>query len=197
MIPATLIVIEGPDKAGKATQSTMLVDVLTKAGHRTKLVEVPVKSPVTYRLIYWMLRNGMAKSLPNVFQYVQFLNKFFFQVFHLVFSRWTHDFIVFDRWALSSIVYGDAGGANKGFTRFLFRRLWQPDGTIIMVGAARSGETTDVYESDNSLQSKVRVGYADWFSFHPDKCVMIDNTGTRPEVHQRIMNALDDRFDLL
>lgn len=197
MIPATLIVIEGPDKCGKQTQSNMLTEALQKAGHRVKLVEVPVKSPVTYRLIYWMLRNGFAKTLPNVFQYVQFLNKFFFQVFHLVLMRWCYDFIVFDRWSLSSIVYGDAGGASKRFTRFLFRRLWQPDGTIIMVGAALSGETTDVYESDNSLQSKVRIGYAEWFAFHPDKCVMIDNTGTRPEVHLRIMNNLEDRFDLL
>lgn len=197
MIPATLIVVEGPDKCGKATQSTLLTQTLVDAGHRVKRVEVPVASWFTYRLIYWMLRNGMAKSWPNVFQYVQFLNKFIFQWTKLVFMRWQYDFIVFDRWSLSSVVYGDAGGANKTFTRFLYNRLWQPDGTIIMVGASRSGEVTDVYESDNSLQSKVRVGYAAWYAAHDDKVSLVDNTGTREEVQSRIMNILDTRFDLL
>jgi thymidylate kinase len=197
MIPATLIVVEGPDRVGKATQSSMLTRALSDAGHRVRRVEVPVKSPITYRLIYWMLRNGLAKSVPNLFQFVQFLNKFCFQIFHLVLMRWMYDFIIFDRWALSSVIYGDAGGANKRFTRFLFNRLWQPDGTVILVGAARSGETTDVYEADNSLQSNVRIGYSEWHSTHPEQTAIVDNLGTRDEVHQQIMNTLEERFDLL
>lgn len=196
LMPATMLVIEGPDKVGKQTQSNMLVDALRQDGHKVKLVEVPVKSLVTYSLIYWMLRKGFAKSTPNLFQTVQFLNKWMFQL-KLLFLRWQYHYIVFDRWSLSAIVYGDAGGANKTYNRFLYRFLREPDATIIMVGAARSGDQTDVYEKDNSLQANVRRGYAEWYMSHAHNCALIDNMGSRDEVHRRIMKVLDERFNVL
>lgn len=196
MIPATIIAIEGPDKVGKQTQTNMLTDRLRKDGHKVKLIEVPVKSIITYKLIYWMLRNGYAKSSPNVFQTIQFLNKWFFQ-FRLMFLRWSYDYIVFDRWSLSAVVYGDAGGASRWYNRLLYRFLREPDALLILVGAARSGEVTDVYEKDNELQANVRTGYAEWFLQHGDDCALVDNLGTRDEVHQRIMRLLDERFGVL
>lgn len=194
---ATMIAVEGADRVGKATQTKMLEDTLRSDGHRVKRVEVPVKSPITYRLIYWMLRQGYAKTLPNLFQFVQFLNKFFFQVFHLVFMRWFCDYIVFDRWAASSIVYGNASGANPTFVEFLYNRLWRPDATIVMQGLARSDDQEDVYEKDNMLQAKVRSGYADFYLTNQLNVQLVDNVGTRDEVHRRIMRVLDTRFDLL
>lgn len=191
-MPATILAIEGPDRVGKQTQSQMLVAALEADFHKVKLVEVPVRSWVTYKLIYWMLRGGLAKTLPNVFQFVQFLNKWVFQLKLLV-MRWFYDYIIFDRWALSSIVYGDAGGANKRFNRFLYKFLREPDATLILVGAARTrDEGTDVYERDNPMQNRVRLGYAAWFESHTDdKVALIDNMGTRPEVHQRFMRTLE------
>lgn len=196
MIPATIIAIEGPDKVGKQTQSNMLTDRLRKEGHKVKLIEVPVKSIVTYKLIYWMLRNGHAKSWPNVFQTIQFLNKWFFQ-FRLLAMRWSYDYVVFDRWGLSAIVYGDAGGANRWYNRLLYKFLREADATLILVGAARSGEVTDVYEKDTELQVNVRTGYAEWFLQHNEACVIVDNIGTRDEVHGRIMRLLDEKFGVL
>jgi dTMP kinase len=197
MIPATIIAIEGPDRVGKATQTDLLVKNLRSNGHKVLHVEVPIKSFVTYPLIYWMLRNGLAKKMPNLFQFVQFLNKFMFQTLKLLFCRWVYDFIVFDRWSLSAIVYGDASGANAKFNRFLYKFLWKPDGIVVMVGQARNATTRDVYESDNTLQTQVRNGYAKWYHDHSDDVVIVDNMGTRDEVHSRIMKVLDERFDLL
>ena len=195
--PATILVIEGPDKVGKQTQSNMLVAKLRKDNYKVKLVEVPVKSWITFSLIYWMLRRGYAKSWPNVFQTLQFLNKWFFQ-FKLLCFRWFYDYIVFDRWALSAIVYGDAGGANKTYNRFLYWFLRKPDVTMVLVGAARSGEVTDVYEKDNTLQAQVRRGYSEWYVAHAydNNVALIDNMGTRDDVHARIMNTLD-KFGVL
>lgn len=194
---ATIIAIEGPDRVGKATQSQMLVDNLQKQGFKATRVEVPIKGPVTYTLIYWMLRNGLAKSLPNTFQFVQFLNKFFFQVFKLLFIRWVYDYIVFDRWAASAIVYGNAGGANPGINKFLYNRLWKPDATIILQGLPRTDDQEDVYEKDNVFQAAVRFGYGEFFMQNPRDCRVVDNTGTREEVHSKIMNLLDSWFDVL
>jgi thymidylate kinase len=174
----------------------MLTDRLRKDGHKVKLIEVPIKSWLTYKLIYWMLRNGYAKTFPNVFQTVQFFNKWFFQ-FRLSFLRMMYDYIIFDRWSLSAVVYGDAGGANPSYNRFLYRFLREPDALLILVGAARSGEVTDVYERDTELQANVRTGYAEWYLTHQKDCAIVDNLGTRDEVHNRIMRILDERFDVL
>lgn len=196
MIPATIIAIEGPDKVGKQTQTNMLVQALKREHHKVKLIEVPVRDLLTHKLIYWMLRNGRAKTWPNVFQTLQFFNKWLFQV-KLLFLRWTYDYVILDRWALSSIVYGDAGGANKTYNRFLYWFLREPDVTLILVGAARSGEVTDAYEKDNVLQTNVRKGYAEWYLEHPRYIQLVDNMGTRDEVHRRIIRTLAERFDAL
>ena len=197
MIPATTIAIEGPDRCGKATQSRMLVQALQDQGYKVKLVEVPVKSVLSYKIIYWLLRNGFVNYIPNVFQFVQFVNKWFFQVFKFTFMRWFFDFIIFDRWALSGVVYGDAGGANPRFSRFLFRRLRKPDATIILVGMARTSDVTDAYEANNKLQMNVRRGYADWYIENRKGTAIVDNDGSRNDVHNRIMNVVDKKFDLL
>lgn len=194
---ASIIALEGADRVGKFTQTQLLVNNLNKQGFKATSVEVPIKSPITYRLIYWMLKNGLAKKTPNLFQFVQFLNKFFFQTFKLLFIRWMYDYIIFDRWAASAIVYGNASGANKTFNRFLFNSLWRPDATIVLQGLPKTNDQEDVYEKDNKLQSDVRTGYAQFYIDNLHDVALIDNTGTREDVHGKIMTLLDKRFGLL
>ena len=61
-----IIVIEGPDRTGKQTQTKLLKKKLTKHGFCPIVIEVPIRSAVTYPLIYWMLRNGLAKKFPKI-----------------------------------------------------------------------------------------------------------------------------------
>jgi|SRR6478609_902978 len=188
---AKLIVVEGPDKVGKQTQSRYLSHVLGRYGDRTALVEVPFNDRVTYRLIYRMLKNGQAKDYPNLFQFVQFLNKFIFQWTVLLWLRLTCDFVVLDRWKLSAIVYGDATGVNPTFNRFLYSMLKNADDTVILHGSSfKRQEVDDVYEKDNSLQATVRRGYYEWAQEHPEDHHLINNQGSRDEVHARILNAV-------
>lgn len=188
---AKIIAVEGPDKVGKQTQSRMVAHVLGRYGDRASLVEVPFNDRVTYPLIYRMLKNGQAKRHPNLFQFVQFLNKFVFQWTMLMWLRLTCSFIVLDRWKLSAIVYGDATGANPTFNRFLCWLLKNPDVTVILHGSSfKRQEADDVYEKDNSLQSAVRKGYYKWAQEHPENHELIDNQGTRDEVHERIMSVV-------
>lgn len=186
---AKLVVVEGPDKHGKATQSKMLLDSLEAAGYRTTLFEVPFKG-LTYRVIYWMLRNTLAKRFPNLFQFIQFLNKFVFQLFVLPIVMVLNDIVVLDRWSLSAIVYGDATGVNKRFNRFLYSQLFKPDITLVMHGRSfkRDGKT-DTYEKDSDLQRAVKKGYFDWATSH-EKHELISNHGTTEEVQQRILCTL-------
>ncbi len=186
-----MIVVEGPDKVGKQTQSRFLDHALRRYGDSSRLVEVPFNDGITYRLIYRMLKNGKAKRYPNLFQFVQFLNKFIFQWTVLLWLRLTCDFVVLDRWKLSAIVYGDATGVNPTFNRFLYSLLKNADKTVILHGSSfKRREADDVYEKDNALQLAVRKGYYKWAQAHPEDHDLINNQGSRDEVHSRILNAV-------
>ena len=190
---AKTFVIEGPDKMGKATQSKMLVNSLrAEQGNKTKvtLVEVPFNDRLTHRVIYWMLRNGLAKKAPNLFQFVQFLNKFFFQIFVLPYLLLTNDYVVFDRWSLSAIVYGGATGVNKNFNEFLYSLLYKPNGTVVLTGRPHFRKGSDSYESDNDLQSTVRELYsltADQLPYHGK----VDANQGREKVHSEVLDYFD------
>ena len=153
-------------------------------------VEVPVNDHLTYRAIYGMLRNGMAKRTPNLFQFVQFLNKFLFQVTILPWLWLRYDYIVFDRWALSAIVYGDASGASSWFNGMLCKMLVRPYLTVVLLGAARGVCNEDVYEKDHTMQDLVRVGYKTYADANQEDCCIVDCTKTIPEVHWDIIEEL-------
>lgn len=187
-----LIVLEGPDKVGKETQTRLLVMALEELGCRVADVEVPFNDRLTHKLIYWMLRSGRARSWPNLFQFVQFCNKVIFQVILLFWLLLLNDYVVMDRWALSAVIYGDASGTNTWFNRAMFWFLWRPDLTIVLHGPRLSNRETDVYEADSKLQQNVREGYYQWVQEHPIGYELVDNQGTRTEVHARILAAVQE-----
>jgi thymidylate kinase len=187
---AKTFVVEGPDRVGKQTQTNMLVDRLREVGNKVKLVEVPFNDRVTYSVIYWMLKNGMAKSLPNLFQFIQFLNKFFFQVLVLPFLMVFYDYVIFDRWALSAIVYGNVGGANSAMVSFLDNFLFKPRGMVVLTGRAHIPGNEDVYESDSDFQGTVREYYS---IVSPDlrSCETVNANQSREAVHAEIKKHFD------
>lgn len=188
---AKLIVVEGQDRTGKLTQTKMLVTWLRSIGYSVATAEVPIKDNLTYNVIYWMLANGTAVKYPTLFQCVQFLNKKFFQAFSLRWMMKTHDYVVLDRWSLSSVVYGLSSGLNKKFCEKLYDKLTKPDFTIVLNGDARSSEVEDVYEANIEFQAIVRDKYKAWLLSQPEsKAALLSNSGTRSEVHERVRNIL-------
>lgn len=190
---AKIVVFEGPDKVGKETQSNLLDRTLRGTGYRTMRLEVPSRlCPRTYKLIYWMLKNGWAKRLPNVFQFVQFLNKWFFQRTVLPGLMKTLDVIIFDRWSLSAVIYGNATGVNKAFNMWLYNRLTKPDVTVVMCQRSfrRSSVVDDAYERDGELQVRVRDGYHEWAVLHAEDHVLINNEQPVQDVHQDVLIEL-------
>lgn len=188
----TMIVFEGPDKVGKQTQSNMLVQYLRSHGYKTALIEVPYDDGITHRMIYWMLRSGLAKSLPNLFQFIQFLNKLLFQSVVLPPLQKNNDYVVFDRWAASAIVYGDATGTNPRFNRWLYNMLKKPDATIILYGPSyKADRVDDSYEKDSQLQRNVREGYLRFASEGEAFAVPVSCVGNKHVVHDRIIKELE------
>lgn len=186
------IVIEGPDRVGKATQVKLLQEKLAKANKTVTTVEVPLRSNIIYHLIYWMLGNGLAKKFPKIFQWFQYFNRQIFQWMILPRLDDEYDYIIMDRWSLSTVVYGAATGVPEEFTQKLYKRLKTPDHTIILLGKSHQHVAEDVYESDNSLQEKVRKLYAIWSEKNQDCSSAIECSQPREVVFSQIINALSN-----
>lgn len=186
-----IIAIEGPDKCGKFTQTNLLQKYIASTGLSAVVVEVPIRSAITYRVIYWMLRNGLAEKLPKTFQWLQYLNRLIFQTFILPRLEKKNDYVIFDRWSLSTVVYGVAEGVSKEFCEKLYRGLRRPDFTIILLNKSYQHEAEDVYEADLNLQKNVRRLYADWAAKNiADSYVVGDNNNSKEKISSDIVQFL-------
>lgn len=193
---ARFIAIEGPDKVGKATQSKRLALYLEARGVKVVRVEIPFHDGITYRIIYWMLRNGQAVRFPNLFQVAHFLNKVIYQAILMPWHWFTVDYVVLDRWKLSSVVYGSAGKANSKWIRFLYDLLMAVDHTIILMGEAfRSDRPDDSYESHKKMQQDVRIGYVEAANASPADHTVVNvvPNDNREDVHRRVLKVLIDK----
>ena len=188
---ARLIAFSGADRRGKTTQSKLLVERLSSMGFHTAYVKVPCGDGFTKRLIYRMLFDGRANRNPNMFQFLNFVNKLLFQLFVLPFMMMRYDAIILDRWTLCSIVYGSCGGASVEFCKFLQLPLIRPDITFVLTGDGfeRNGPS-DEYEKDDALQQRVARMYDEESRKHEN--VGIDAQLGRDAVHGMIMRRVLD-----
>ena len=192
-VPIT-IVMEGSDHCGKSTQTARLIKSLESDGYRVAYVKSPHNDLATHRLIYWMLFNGWARRIPNMFQLLQFMNKLFFQLFSLPGLLKTHDYIVFDRWGLSMHSYGISDGASSLLTRLLMKLIIDPDLTLILDRESREKANADSYESDRGYQRRVRKMYLDWAFTHRHDVEVIDASLTKDEVSLEILARINSHF---
>lgn len=178
--------MEGGDALGKETQTKKLVAVLREKGYAVALVEVPFNDGLTYSSIYRMLETGSAVSHPNAFQALQFLNKLVFQTFVLPYHLLMNDYVVFDRWSLSMIAYGDAGRAAPFLTRLYHRMLLKPHKTLVLTGEPFPRDGRDAYELNMSLQRRVSLNYRIWARLLPNH-TLVDANQSIEDVHRDVM----------
>lgn len=185
---AKVIALEGPDRVGKFTQATMLVNKLRSIGYTVGFYEVPAKDFLTYPIIYWMLKNGLAKRFPRLFQWLQIQNRRKLQK-KILSSIGSHDYIILDRWFLSTYIYGKASGIELNLDD-LRLGLLPPDMNIILNGKIGGLEARDVYEKDDVMQAKVVKFYREWARSHANDAILIEATQPRELVHAQIWRQL-------
>lgn len=125
-----LLVIEGPDKAGKSTQAMMLKDTLTTMGYRCAMMSFPDYSTPIGKEIEAFLRGKREYPL---------------QVKHMLLSanRWekkdeverllaSNDVVILNRYYQSNIVYGIANGLDMQWLEMLDRCLPKEDLVIVL-----------------------------------------------------------------
>jgi thymidylate kinase len=194
-----IIAFEGIDAIGKATQSIKLTQHLSKK-HKAIRIEFPIEARnlssanITFKMIKYMLKNGMAKKLPNTFQVIQFLNKASFQLFWLNKLKKKYDYIVLDRWSLSMWSYGLAAGVNKNVIKMMIKAVDKPDVNVILQGKSFPKEDVDTYETDVELQRAVHTNYlkagSDKSLYNLTYC-FINANDDQECVHNNIIKSLE------
>lgn len=200
-----LVVIEGIDASGKATQSQLLAAKL--GGLR---ISFPNYTTVTGKILRAML-DERAYMMPAMydayaFQALQTVNRYE-QANLIETMRAAGRNIVFDRYWASGIVYGGIDGVPEDWIRTTQAELPKPDAWVLLDISAdesfrRRPENRDArYEARKALIAEVRERYLTLFNTERSRGVceaqpklnpwyVVDGMGTTEEVHARVCATL-------
>lgn len=183
-----IICFEGPDGLGKTTQTRELILSLRNKGYSVRYFKLPTTDTFVGKLISKMLKSGFAKRNPNLFQLINSLDKLLFQFKRLTFNKKV-DFIILDRWHLSSVVYGISGGANQTIVNSFWKVLKEPDITFVFEGEnfLNKRENLDSYEKDNLFQKEVLKNYK-IYSKDLKNCFIINANDSIFNISEKISN---------
>jgi thymidylate kinase len=193
-----LVVIEGPDKMGKATQSALLLSNLTNLGVRVTQQEIAANDGITYDKIYRMLKSGDASRFPSTFQAFHTSNRLIWQAQQLPQLGSKYDVLILDRWTISSSVYGRASGVDDDEINCLCEDLVTPDLVFVFHGKSFTTpeRADDCYEADTEFQTKVRHEYDYWAETNPEVAVPIDANRERDDIGRDILLTCRERLML-
>jgi thymidylate kinase len=189
---AKLICFEGPDGVGKTTQAKILEDILLNKEYKVKYYKLPSKT-FFGNLVYKYLKNGIARKYPNYFQLINFFDKSLFYIRHLLFSK--YDYILLDRWKLSSLVYGESDNGKKWFLKFLYNITKTPDLTLIFFGNnfLDKREEKDDYEKDTEFNEKIKNLYL-LYGYTQKKCLFVSANDTLDNISSNIESLFYQNF---
>jgi dTMP kinase len=207
-----LIVLEGPEGAGKTTQLRLLTEWLTARGRRTIAVREPggtvlgdeirrivldPESDITAHAEALLFMASRAELVARVLRP----------------ALETDAIVLVDRFFLATYAYQGAGrglpdaeiaAANRLATQGL-----APDLTILLslppgeglARAARRGAHDRIERADDGFHERVAAAYArfataDWQARHPDcgPVAVVDARGSETEVFERVHRLLRERW---
>jgi dTMP kinase len=157
-----LIAFEGLDQSGKQTQAELLRDRLKQAGRKARLVSFPDYGTSIGEEIARALA-GERDYGPDVMQLLYVANRYERKA---DLQRWLDGglILVCDRYAASSVAYGEAQGLEPRWLEELQKFLPAPSLTIMLdiapdTAVQRKAMDRDRYERDLALQARVRESY--------------------------------------
>ena len=185
-----IIALEGPDKAGKMTQSKLLVDSLRRSGRISVVMDFPdYSTPI-----------GMEISA-----FLEGKRDYSNELKHMLMSanRWerkreieslvkTGTIVVINRYYQSNLVYGISNGLDIDWLLNLDKGLPKEHIAIVIdvspSTASLRAEKLDLFESNEKLLLDVNKNYSKLAKQFSWKIVNGDNS--KEQVHQDIMNLL-------
>lgn len=185
-----IVVIEGTDKAGKTTQSRMLLEALKNSGKVCVILDFPDYATPIGREIAAFL--GGKRDYPS-------------EAKHLLFSanRWEKKkeiesmlengtFVVMNRYWQSNLVYGEANGMDPGWLMRLDKGLPKEDLVIVLLVnptlSSKRADVQDVFEANAQLAARAYKNYTKYAKQF--KWKVLEGSKSKEQVHQEIMKIV-------
>ena len=185
-----IIVIEGTDKAGKTTQSRLLLEALKVSGKVCVILDFPdYTTPIGMEIRAFL--DG-KRDYPS-------------EAKHLLFSanRWEKKkeiesmvengtLVIMNRYWQSNLAYGTANGMDANWLLRLDKGLPKEDLVIALLVnpaiSSKRAETQDIFEADANLAAKA---YKNYLKFAKQfKWKVVDGSKSKEQVHQEIMKIV-------
>jgi dTMP kinase len=185
-----IIVIEGTDKAGKTTQSRLLLESLKVSGKVCVIIDFPdYATPIGGEIRAFL--DG-KRDYPA-------------EAKHLLFSanRWEKKkeiesmvengtLVIMNRYWQSNLAYGTANGMNANWLLGLDKGLPKEDLVIALLVnpaiSSKRAETQDIFEADANLAAKA---YKNYLKFAKQlKWKIVDGSKSKEQIHQEIMKIV-------
>jgi dTMP kinase len=189
-----IIVLEGTDKAGKTTQSRMLLEALKNMGKVCVVIDFPDYATAIGMEIRAFLDG--KREYPS-------------EAKHLLFSanRWEKKkeiesmvengtIVILNRYWQSNLAYGSANGIDQGWLLRLDKGLPREDLVIVLlVNPATSGKRTQVQDSFESDARLAAAAYRNYTKYAKQfKWKVIDGSKSKESVHQEIMKIVTKKL---
>jgi dTMP kinase len=198
MTPGRLIAFEGLDQSGKQTQAEWLTDALQHAGFAVRAVSFPDYTTTIGAEIAQALQGQRSYGF-DVLQLLYIANRYE----HAPRIRgWLSEgaMVVADRYAASSLAYGEALGLDVSWLADTQRLLPPADLTLVLdiapeTSLERKRAARDRFERDLPLLARVRDSYRrqaqapDWH--------LIDGARAPETVRHEVTTAVRARLGLL
>ena len=195
--PGMLIAFEGLDQSGKQTQAEAVRHDITSRSIPARLLSFPdYATPIGAELHRAL--HGEREYPPDVMQLLYVANRYEARQ-DLQASLAAGTTIICDRYAASSVAYGEAQGLDPEWLTEIQKFLPRADLTILLdiapdTAVRRKARGRDRYERDLALLSRVRESY------HRQAAVggwiVVDGEQSPSEVTAVVLNALATRLVL-
>ena len=203
------ITIEGGEGAGKSTQLELLANALDRAGIRTQRTREPGGSAGA-EAIRKLLLEGADERWDAVSEALLLYAARRDHVAQLIVPALERGvWVICDRFADSTLAYQGYGRGLPLADLAALHRLalgdFAPDLTLILdlpvdeglARAARRTQSTDRFERlDRAFHERLREGFRQIAAAESQRCVLIDATGNRDNVHRAVLAAVSDRLGI-
>ncbi len=207
---APFITLEGGEGTGKSTQARLLAERLEAAGLECVVTREPGGSPFAERIRDLLLGGDLPAraALSEALLFLAARADHLAQVIAPALAEGRA--VICDRFSDSTLVYQGIAGQVPLATLVELDRLvvgeLKPDLTLIVdlppaIGLARAsarrsaGAGIDPFEQrDLAYHETLRAGFRTLADNHPDRCVLIDGSGSVDEVAARVWAAVKRRL---
>lgn len=187
-----IIVIEGSDKAGKGTQSRLLVDALKLSGKVCVIIDFPdYTTPIGAEIRAFL--DG-KRNYPNELKHILFSANRWEKKREIESMVDNGTIIIINRYYQSNLAYGISNGLNINWLLNLDKGLPKEDLVIVLEVSSKmlyqrtAAEYNDTFEKDQKLMADVHKNYR--FLARKFKWKIINGEKDREEVHQDIMKII-------